>query len=211
MSGRLTYAVFWHEGDGPRRTGKLELANSHIVLEGASAEGALARASLSYADLAEVRIGRSLAERIGGRPSLILERHRGPPIRIGEIAGLGSLVDLGQVLAELLGQPNGATTQAAVVVPIRRGRREQVRQLIQAGAPLDPERSTLEWHRIYLTDREAIFLFEGPDVRRFLEELVRTPQAWRVASAWAEVIGGKPRVGEEEYAWRRLPRFRRSP
>jgi len=207
MAGQPSYPIVWREGDGPQRAGKLELANSYIVLEGSESGGALARLSLSYADLVEVRIGRSADERVGSGPSLILERRSRPPIRIGEIAGLGSVVDLGHVLAELL---EGTTvTQVAVVVPIRKGKRDRARELIQGGAPFDPEESTLDCHRIYLTDREAIFLFDGPDVRRFLEELVRTPEPWRAATAWKDVIAGKPRVAEEEYAWRRRPRFRR--
>jgi len=202
-----SYPVVWREGEGPLHTGKLELANSQIILEGSEASGALARLSLSYADLAEVRIGRSADERIGSRPSLILERRSRPPIRVGEIAGLGSVVDIGHVLAELL---EGTTvTHVAVVVPIRKGKRDRAHELIQGGAPLDLEESTLGCHRIYLTDREAIFLFDGPDVTRFLEQLVRTPEAWRAATEWKDVIGGRPRVAEEEYAWTRRPRFGR--
>lgn len=199
----------WREGEGPLHTGKLELADSLIVLEGSEAGGALARLSLAYADLVEVRIGRSAEERIGGGPSLVLERRSRPPLRIGEIAGLGSIVDLGHVFAELLGQPQATVTHVAVVVPIRKGKRDRAQALIQGGAPFDPEESTLECHRIYLTDREAIFLFEGPDVKHFLGGLARTPEAWQAATAWKDVIAGTPRVAEEKYAWTRRPRFRR--
>jgi len=209
MRGRPSYPVVWREGEGLQHTGKLELADSSIVLEGSEASGVLARVSLSYRDLAEVRIGRSQEDRIGSRPSLVLERRVGEPIRIGDIAGLGSIVDIGHVLAELLGQEGTSVTQAAVIVPIRKGKRDRAHELIQDGAPFDPEESSLECHRIYLTEREAIFVFEGPDVRRFLEELVRTPEAWRAATAWKDVIAGRPRLAEEEYSWARRPRFRR--
>jgi hypothetical protein len=178
-----------------------------MTREGSESGGALARLTLSYADLVEVRIARSADERIGSGQSVVLERHSRPPLRIGEIAGLGSVLDLGHVLAELLeGTP---ASHAAVVVPIAKGMRERAHELIQRGAPFDPEGSALECHRIYLTDREAIFLFEGTDVRRFLAELVRTPDAWRAAAEWRDVIAGRPRVAGEEFAWTRRPRFRR--
>jgi len=209
MTERPSYPIVWREGDGPKRNGKFELERGHIVLEGSETGGALARLSLSYTELVEVRIGRSLDERIAGRQSLILERRAGSPIRISKIAGLGSVVDLGHVVAELLAQSGSARDRAAVVVPIRKGMRERAHELIQVGAPFDPEESTLDCHRIFLTDREAIFLFEGPDVGRFLEQLVRTPEAWRAATAWKNVMAGRPRVAEEEFAWSRRPRLRR--
>ena len=203
-----TYPVVWREGDGPLRTGKLELVDGRIVLEGSEAKGALARRSVAYADLAEVRVGRGAAERLGNRPSLILEHRAGPQIRIGEISGLGSAVfDIGHVLAELL-SPEGATARRlAVVVPIRKGARDRTSELIRKGAPFDPEASPLESHRVFLTDREAVFLFEGPDVKGFLEQLARTPKAWLAAGAWKDCIAGKPRVAEEEYSWTRRPRL----
>src|SRR3972149_4164053 len=121
MRGRPSYPVVWREGEGLQRTGKLELADSSIVLEGSEASGVLARVSLSYRDLAEVRIGRSQEDRVGSRPSLVLERRVGEPIRIGDIAGLGSIVDIGHILAELLGQEGTSGTQAAGVGPPPKG------------------------------------------------------------------------------------------
>jgi len=199
-----SYAVVWREGDGPVRSGKLELVDGRMILEGSAPDGGLERRSVPYTDLAEVRIGRSAGERLGNRRSLILTQRAGPPIVIGEIAGLGSVFDIGQVLAELLA-PDRSRPRVVVVVPLRKSRVAQARELLRTGAPFDLETTPLEAHSVFLTDREAVFLFEGPDVRRFLEGLLRTPAAWKAAAAWKDCIAGRPRIAEEEYNWARRP------
>ncbi len=200
-----SYAVVWREGGGPLRSGKLELVDGRMILEGSAPDGALERRSVPYANLAEVRVGRAAGERLGNRRSLILEQRAGPPIVIGEIEGLGSVFDIGHVLAELLTADRSRRPRVVVVVPLRKARRAQAQELIQTGAPFDVETTPLEAHSVFLTDREAVFVFEGPDVRRFLEGLVRTPAAWKAAAAWKDCLSGRPRIAEEEYSWVRRP------
>ena len=201
-----SYAVVWREGDGPLRSGKLDLVDGRMILEGSGPEGALERRSVPYADLVEVRVGRSAGERLGSRRTLILEQRAGPPVVIGEIEGLGSVFDIGHVLAELLAAEHPRPTRVVVVVPLRKSRRAQAQELIRTGAPFDPEATPLEAHSVFLTDREAVFLFEGRDVHRFLEGLVRAPAAWKAAAAWKDCLSGRPRIAEQEYSWVRRPR-----
>lgn len=194
-----SYAVIWREGDGPVFAGKLELEADRLYLEGSGPEGALRRLEILFADLAAVRIGRAPAERIGGRPSLTLERRDHGPVHIGEVEGLGVVLDLGHVLAEL--PERARNSRVAVVVPFKPESREQVQELVRGGPPFDPSRASLRGHHVYVSDREVVFVFEGPDVRRTIAQLTRTPAAWRAAADWHDCLAGRPRVAEEAYAW----------
>ena len=201
---RPSYAVIWREGDGPVFAGKLELETDRLYLEGSGPEGALRRLGILFADLAGVRIGRAPAERMGGRPSLTLDRRGREPVHIGEVGGLGVVLDLGHFLAEL--RERAQDSRVAVVVPLKRESRERVQELVRGGPPFDPGKASLRGHHVYVSDREVVFVFEGPDVRRAIEQLVRTPAAWRAAAAWRDCLAGRPRVAEPGYAWMDSPR-----
>lgn len=56
---------------------------------------------------------------------------------------------------------------------------------------------------MFLTDREVVFLFEGEDARKTVEELVGDPGIWRAATAWRECLDGRPRLADESYVWAR--------
>jgi len=198
---RLSYAVVWREGDIPLHTGRLELGATSFVLEGSGPRGAVARRRIPYDDLREVRIGRAPEERINGRPSVILDRLLGPPITLGALDGPGAVFELGDVLAELASQKAARSSGVAVVAPIKRGARERVLELVRKGPPFDPARVPLERHRVFVTDREVVFLFEAPDAARAVGELARDPSVWKAAVAWGECLAGPPRLAEEEYSW----------
>lgn len=75
--------------------------------------------------------------------------------------------------------------------------------LIENGPPFDPDRTRLTAHEVFLTDREVVFLFEGEDARKTVEELVGDPGIWRAATAWRECLDGRPRLADESYVWAR--------
>lgn len=91
-----TYAVLWSEASGPVRAGKLELGKEAIRLEGAAAR------TIPYAEIDHLRVARGLAERIQGRPSLVLDLVAGSKLRIGSIAGPGTLHELAEKLLALV-------------------------------------------------------------------------------------------------------------
>jgi hypothetical protein len=90
-----SYAVVWSEALGPLRSGKLELGREGLELEGESSR------SVPYAEIEGLHVGRLVPERIGGRPSIVLELVGGEALLIGSVAGLGTLHELAERLAGL--------------------------------------------------------------------------------------------------------------
>jgi hypothetical protein len=94
-----TYAVSWRHGAGEARSGRLELRPDGLSFSnGSPAE------TVPYADLREVWVGRSSADRISGRPTLVLQRRRGEPIRIAAVGQAGIISELAEHLSSLLGR-----------------------------------------------------------------------------------------------------------
>ena len=54
-----------------------------------------------YEDIESVHVGRESPERLAGRPSLVVERAVGGPLRIGSVSGLGILSELAELLGRL--------------------------------------------------------------------------------------------------------------
>lgn len=196
-----SYAVVWREASGPVCAGKLELGESALTLQGSGPCSSLEQSSIVYDDLTGVRVGRAPADRINGRQSVILDRGAAPPISIGAISGLGIVSELAQVLAELLSEQVRNASRVVVVVPIKRGAAERARALIRSGPPFDLEQVPLDRHHVFVTDREVVFLFEGWNVRRAVERLVRSPGVWKAAAAWKDCLAGRPRLAEEGFSW----------
>ncbi len=194
-----SYPVVWREGEGPPRTGKLELRPKELRLEGASGPAGAALRTLAYADLRSVRVGRGASERIGGRPSLILERRGGPPVSIVAVIQQGVVSELVERLGSLLAGERGALTPLLVIVPLEPGARGQVQALLEQGPPFDPAQVGLERHHVFVTETEVAFLFQAGS-RQAIERL-RTDPSILAAAAWQESVAGPPRIAEEAYAW----------
>lgn len=92
-------------------------------------------------------------------------------------------------------------TWLVVVAPLKEGTRETARLLIEEGPPFDPATTSLAQHHVLLTDREAVFLFEGPDARAAVERVVGNPSVWRAATAWREILAERPRIAEVAFSW----------
>jgi hypothetical protein len=88
-----SYAVTWRESDGLPYSGKLQLEDAQVRLDGSSS-GQTASECLRYADITSVQLGRRPQERIGGRPVLTLCRRNGAPLRITSLTAIGSLLEV---------------------------------------------------------------------------------------------------------------------
>lgn len=93
-----SYAVLWTDGPQPAgaesvRAGKLELRRECLRLDGPEER------RVAYADVEDVHVGRRLAERIRGRPAVVLDLVGGNRLRIGSIGGPGTLHELAERLA----------------------------------------------------------------------------------------------------------------
>jgi hypothetical protein len=191
---RESYAVTWRHGEGEPRSGRLELTQEGLAFaNGATVE------SVEYRELRGVRVGRSLADRISDRQTLVLERRIGEPIRIAGVGQTGIISELAEHLAPLLGEEQ-AMSRAVVVLPLREGTSEQAAELLRGGPPFDPEAVGLERHHVFLTDREAVFVFEA-DTPNAAERLIAEGAFWSAASAWRDLVDGPPRLAEDVYSW----------
>jgi hypothetical protein len=94
-------------------------------------------------------------------------------------------------------------SRIAVVVPIRPGAYDAARTLVESGPPFRLEDTPLEGHCVFLTEHEAVFVFEGPDARIVVEQLVGEASLWRAATEWRACLDGKPRVADTAFAWRK--------
>jgi hypothetical protein len=192
-----SYGVVWREGTGPLGRGKLELHPRSLHLDGLAGPSPAVR-EIAYDDLALVRVGRAPAERITGRPSLVLELRSGEPLAIGSVSQPGVIGELAERIATLQ-----AGRRTAVVLPIRPGAHEAVRALLVDGPPFDPDAIGLDRHQVFLTPDEVVFMFESRLGGSVLDPLLAAPGVWERASAWHEHLAGPPRIAEAVYAWSR--------
>lgn len=93
----------------------------------------------------------------------------------------------------------------AVVVPLAEGRCEVVREFLAEGPPFDPSGIGLDSHKVFLTDREAVFVFETEDGVKALERLLEEPELLDVVSAWKRCSAAGPRIGTAVYEWPEHP------
>jgi hypothetical protein len=91
-----------------------------------------------------------------------------------------------------------------VVARLAEGMRERARELVTGGPPFELSGTDLSAHRVYLTEREAVFVFEGAQPRAALERLAGDAGMWRAAAAWREVLAGRPQIAEQVYDWSRV-------
>jgi hypothetical protein len=90
-----------------------------------------------------------------------------------------------------------------VVARLKEGTHDRAAELIAAGPPFDPGALGFERNAVYLSDREAIFLFEGAEAGRKLADVVDDMVTSASFSAWAPILEGTPRLAHEFYFWRR--------
>jgi hypothetical protein len=91
-------------------------------------------------------------------------------------------------------------SRAVIVVPLLPGTRGRVAGLLRGGPPFDPGAVGLERHYVFLTDEEAIFVFESEDLDA-AELLIGDDSFWTAADAWKDVVAGPPRTAADSYSW----------
>jgi hypothetical protein len=195
-----SYAVTWQHGHQEARSGRLELVPRGLAFEGAGATG-VASETIDIGDLREVRVARSPADRISGRQTLVLERRTGEPIRIASIVHPGIITELAEQLASQLGEEH-LMSRAVIVVELQEGASRRAAELLRNGPPFDPEEVGLERHHVFLTEQEAVFLFEADDPGA-AERLVADESFWSAAATWKDLVAGPPRLADDVYSWLR--------
>ena len=196
-----TYAVKWREPDGRTFVGRLALGRRTLRLDGrrrGADEPAVYR-QFGYEELRSLRIANRGAERLDGRPALVVERPDGD--YLVSDAGMGAPI-VQELVDRLVVLRLAASCKATVVMPIEEGVIEQVRELVSDGPPFDPADTPLTRHELFLTPREAIFVFEAATADG-LRELVSRLDIWAAAAPWGLFVAGPPRVADLVYAWER--------
>ena len=151
-----------------------------------------------YEELRGLRIGSGGADRLDGRPALVVERADGPYLVAD--AGLGAPIV--QELVERLSDLRRCCARRAVVlVPLREGALARVRELVANGPPFDPDETGLTRHQLLLTPSEAIFVFEAETEEALGTVLSRLDLT--AAAAWGELVAGPPRLAESAFSWER--------
>jgi hypothetical protein len=196
-----SYGVVWREGTLPLATGTLELLTRGLRLDGLADSRPTAR-EIAYEGLVGVRVG-GAADRIDGRPTVILERRTGLPITIATVPQPSLVGEIAERLTALQLGPE-ATRRTALVIPLKKEAHEAVRRLLEAGPPFDPEQTTgLDRHEVFLTSDEAVFVFESKLGVEALEPLLAEPALWESAAAWRDHLAGPPRLAEDVFSWTR--------
>jgi hypothetical protein len=196
-----TYAVKWREPNGQTFVGRLALGPRTLRLDGrrrGAAEPPVSR-QFSYEELQGLRIGSRGAERLDGRPALVVERPDGA--YFFSDAGMGAPI-VQELVERLSHLCLAASRKATVVVPLKEGAIDQVRELVAQGPPFDPAGTPLTQHELVLTTQEAIFVFET-ETEVDLQALLNQLDVWAAAAAWGELMAGPPRLADTAYAWER--------
>jgi hypothetical protein len=94
----------------------------------------------------------------------------------------------------------------ALVARLKEGSEPKAAELLAKGAPFDPAEHGLERHTVYLSAAEVVFVFEGHEVERLVDELIDDPFQWKLLTAfdaWRELVDGPPHIARTAYSWER--------
>ncbi len=197
---KASYAVTWQEGAEPVQHGKLELGSGALVLEGSNGSGPMRR-DVPYGDMTNVKVARTLGERLSGRQTLIVDRRRATSLRISGVAQPGIISELAESLTALRTGERPYVSRLVIVVPLLPDAGDRARAMLRRGPPFDPHAAEgLERHHVFLTEEEAVFAFEvgAPDA---VERLAADPTLWDALAGWNDLVAGPPRMAEDVYSW----------
>ena len=94
-------------------------------------------------------------------------------------------------------------TCLVLVIPLKDGAAARAQELLRDGPPFELETTHLERHEVFLTDDEAVFVFETTGEAPALELEAGNPRLRRAAAAWREVMADRPRKAETAFSWER--------
>ena len=154
-----SFAVIWRTGNGPVSAGKLVLGTVGFRLATGAPGGRRSAMLIRYADLASVEKATAV-ERLHGRPTSIVRRKERPPARDLR-PGLAGLRPRARPAARRGAAGSGrCVSRLVLVVPLEQGAAARARSCFATARRSSFETTHLERHEVYLTDREAVFVFE---------------------------------------------------
>jgi hypothetical protein len=186
------YAVVFREQGGPSAGGSLELTPTGLKLAGRTGDR-LVELCVTLDDVLEVRIGRRPPERLNGYPTVVVERMAMPAVHLAPL-GASLLHEVADLLTALTVSRPDDGDELAVLVPLKRGRLDRAKELLERGPPLDPAALGLTGHDVYIREHEAVFVFRGPNVSARVGKAMHNPALWRAGIAWQGCIASRPRI-----------------
>jgi hypothetical protein len=97
-------------------------------------------------------------------------------------------------------------SQIALIGCLKPGARREALALIEQGAPFDLASAGFDRHSVFLSDREVVFVFEGPDVEWELDDITSDafhPALQEAFASWRPLVEGEPRVARGVFHWDR--------
>ena len=91
-------------------------------------------------------------------------------------------------------------SRLVIVVPLHQGEADHAQALLRKGPPFDPDAAGLERHHVFLTDHEAVFVFEA-DAHDAVVRLASDPTLWEAVAGWTDLVAGPPRLAKDVYSW----------
>jgi hypothetical protein len=95
------YPIVWRESSGPTFAGSLRLAPSALVLDGTAGDRRR-KLEIPYEGLVSLRVASTGPERLGRRPTLLLDEHSGRRLRIAAVGATGIVGEVADALARAL-------------------------------------------------------------------------------------------------------------
>jgi hypothetical protein len=96
------YPIVWREQSGPTFAGSLRLGASGVELDGVAPGGKRRRLEIPYEALRGLRVASGGRERLGQRPTLLLDEHSGRRLRIAAVGASGVIGEVADTLARTL-------------------------------------------------------------------------------------------------------------
>jgi len=96
--------------------------------------------------------------------------------------------------------------RVAIVARLKPGAAERARQLIVDGPPFELGESGIDRHSVFVSTEEVVFVFEGDQVERVVDDLIDAPFHDELQGAldkWRAIVEGRPRVARQQFAWER--------
>lgn len=179
-------------------SGRLELGAHALSLEGRNGSSFVSLA-YPYRDISGIRIARAAHDRLQGRPTLIVDLAGAGSLRIASVAQPGIVSELAARLSAAR-HDRRASRRLALVVPLKPGAKSRAESLLTEGPPFDPATVGLQDHEVFLTDEEAVFVFEGVP-SALLNRAADDETVWAAAEAWEPLVDGSIRFAERLYSW----------
>jgi hypothetical protein len=92
----------------------------------------------------------------------------------------------------------------AIIARLKEGTADRAAELIDRGPPFDLAEIGLTSHSVFLSAKEVVFVFEGPQVEWVVDDLIDDPfqhEIQRALDQWRAIVDGPPGIAREQFGW----------